>query len=103
MLYLSLYKTSVYGVYRECLVSILVRGLSCLTSLESVVLSAEKKLFSCFFLLDVLCSFRKGERFGVMDRCMKCSHYFRFLRVMAEEDEKVMDEIDRMRRYEPHG
>ena len=63
----------------------------------------EKKLLSCFFLIDVLCSFRKSEKFGLMDRCLKCRHYLRFLREMAEEDEKVMDEIDRMRRYEPRG
>jgi len=56
------------------------------------------------FMLDVLCSYVKSEKFvGAMDRCMKCPHYLRFLREMDEEDEKVMDEIDRMRRYEPHG
>jgi len=63
----------------------------------------ESKILACLFMLDVLCSFRKSLKFGLMDRCMKCSHYFRFLRVMAEEDEKVMDEIDRMRRFESHG
>lgn len=57
------------------------------------------KLLSCLFLLDVLCSYVKTEKFsGVMDRCLKCRHYARFLREMAEEDEKVMDEIDTMRR-----
>ena len=61
------------------------------------------KILSCLFLLDVLCSYRKTEGFGVMDRCMKCRHYEEFLRVMQEEDEKVMDEVDEMRRYEPHG
>jgi len=59
----------------------------------------KKKLFSCFFLLDVLCSFRKGERFGVMNRCFKCPHYRRFMREMEEEDVRVMDEIDRIRKY----
>ena len=57
---------------------------------------------SCLFLLDVLCSFRRTEKFGVMDRCLKCKHYLRFLRIMHEEDMKVMDEIDEMRRYEPY-
>lgn len=62
------------------------------------------KPFSCLFLLDVVCSYVKSEKsVGVMDRCMKCPHYERFLRMMDEEDEKVMDEIDRVRRYEPHG
>jgi hypothetical protein len=57
----------------------------------------------CFFSNDVVCSWRKSDKFGVMDRCLKCKHYQEFLRVMDEEDQKVMDEIDRMRRFEPHG
>jgi len=57
------------------------------------------KLLSCLFLLDVWCSFRKSEKFTMMDRCLKCKHYERFLREMDEEDEKVMDEIDEMRRF----
>jgi len=56
-----------------------------------------KKLLSCVFLVDVLCSFRKSEESGVMGRCFKCSHYFRFMREMEEEDDAVMDEIDRER------
>ena len=68
-----------------------------------MVLSSEKKLLFCVFSSDVLCSFRKSEKFGVMDRCLKCRYYKEFLREMAEEDEKVMDEIDRIRRYESHG
>jgi len=63
----------------------------------------KKKLFSCLFLSDVLCSYVKGQRSGVLDRCMKCRHYERFLSIMDAEDEKVMDEIDAMRRFEPHG
>ena len=58
------------------------------------------KPLSCLFALDVLCSFRKSEKvFGIMDRCLKCLHYLRFLEEMAEEDEKVMDEIDEVRRF----
>ena len=57
------------------------------------------KVLSCFFDVDVLCFHRKTESFGVMDRCLKCRHYEKFLRVMAEEDEKVMDEIDEMRSF----
>ena len=58
------------------------------------------KALSCLFLLDVLCSFRKSEKvFGIMDRCLKCRHYLEFLKVMQEEDEKIMDEIDEMRRF----
>ena len=51
------------------------------------------KVLSCVFFDDVLCSYRKDKRFGVMDRCTKCRYYEQFMREMAEEDEKVMDEI----------
>jgi len=61
------------------------------------------KVLSCFFWDDVLCSYRKTESFGMMDRCLKCRHYEKFLRVMAEEDEKEMDEIDEIRRRFEHG
>ena len=63
----------------------------------------QPKPFSCLFLLHIFCSFRKTEKFGIMDRCVKCRHYEEFLRIMDAEDEKVMEEIERMRRYEPHG
>ena len=67
------------------------------------MVDVKPKVFSCLFMPDVLCSFVKSERAtGVMDRCLKCRHYEEFLRIMAEEDEKVMDEIDRMREYEPY-
>jgi hypothetical protein len=33
-----------------------------------------------------------------MGRCFSCPHYERFLRMMDEEDEKEMDEIDRLRK-----
>ena len=64
------------------------------------MVDVKPKLLHCFFWLDVFCSYVKTEQFGIMDRCMRCSHYLRFLRVMAEEDEKIMDEIDRMREFE---
>jgi len=56
------------------------------------------KVLPCAFLPDVLCSFRKSEKFGIMDRCFKCSHYLRFMCEMDEEDERVMDEIDEIHR-----
>ena len=61
--------------------------------------TVKEKLFSCFFLPDVLCSFRNNENFAIMNRCLKCPHYKRFLREMDEEDERVMDEIDKIRKY----
>ena len=66
------------------------------------MVDVEPKVLSCLFWDDVLCSYRRTEKFGVMDKCMKCSHYLRFLRVMHELDMKD-DEIERMRRYEPYG
>lgn len=57
------------------------------------------KILSCMFLSDVLCSFRKSEEFGVMNRCLKCPHYQRFLREMEEEEEEFWEEVDRFRIY----
>ena len=53
----------------------------------------------CLFLNNVLCSYRKTEKVTVMSRCFKCRHHRRFLREMAEEDKKVMDEIDEIREH----
>jgi len=61
-------------------------------------MASSKKLLSCGFLLDVLCSYRKDAKFAIMGRCLKCPHYVRFMREMDEEDERVMDEIDKQRR-----
>lgn len=56
-----------------------------------------KKPLSCFFLLDVLCSYVKTEKFvGVMDRCLKCPHYLRFCREMEEEEEAFFEEVERL-------
>jgi hypothetical protein len=65
-----------------------------------VVLDDENglKCLPCVFWNDVLCSYRKDAKFVVMDRCFKCRHYTRFMREMDEEDERVMDEIDEIRR-----
>jgi len=60
------------------------------------------KPLSCLFTLKVFCSFRRSDKvFGIMDRCLRCKHYLEFLKEMEEEDEKIMDEIDEMRRF--HG
>jgi len=34
-------------------------------------------------------------KFVVMHRCMKCRFYREFMREMEEEDQEIMDEIDR--------
>jgi hypothetical protein len=59
---------------------------------------ADKVVLKCVFWDDVLCSFRKDVRSGVMARCFECPHYRRFEREMDEEDERVMNEIDEIRR-----
>ena len=60
---------------------------------------AKKKLLSCLFLLDVLCSFRKSEKSYIMNRCSECVHYKRFLKEMQEEEEEFFEEADRIRKY----
>ena len=67
------------------------------------MVDVEPKVLSCLFLPHILCSYRKTEKLGVMDRCLNCRYYREFLRIMHAEDMKVMDEIDRMRRYDPYG
>jgi len=57
------------------------------------------KCLPCVFLPDVLCAYCKGKGFGVMARCFTCSHFRRFEHEMDEEDERVMDEIDEIRKH----
>jgi len=63
----------------------------------------QPKILPCIFLNDILCSFRKTEKFAIMDRCLRCRYYREFLLEMQAEDEAVMDEIDRMREFELYG
>jgi len=62
-------------------------------------LDSAEKILPCFFLPDVLCSFRKSEKSVPMDRCFKCKYYRRFMREMDEEEERVWAEIDKIRKY----
>lgn len=57
-------------------------------------MTCSEKLLSCAFLLDVLCSYRKSEKSGVMGRCLKCEHYARFIREMDKEDEEMDKEVE---------
>ena len=56
------------------------------------------KVLSCGFRSNVLCSYRKFEGFGLMERCFTCREYRRFMREMAEEDEKEADEVEELNR-----
>lgn len=57
-------------------------------------MASAEKLLPCAFLLDVLCSYRKSEKSGVMGRCLKCEHYMRFIREMDKEDEEMDKEVE---------
>lgn len=64
----------------------------------------ESKILSCLFLLDVLCFFVKSKKFtGVLDRCMKCNHYFRFMADMEDEEEQFFEELEKLRVGESYG
>jgi len=57
------------------------------------------KVLSCVFFHDVLCSHRKSAKVFIMNRCYECSHFLRFEHEMDVEDERVMDEIDEIRKH----
>jgi len=63
---------------------------------------AEKRLMEswlCFFDENVFCPFSKVPKDRrVASVCHSCKHYARFMREMEEEDDRVMDEIDGIRR-----
>jgi len=60
--------------------------------------SAKKKLLSCVFSSYVPCSFRKNEKFGILNRCLRCPNYRKFVREMDEEDARETAEIEDIRR-----
>lgn len=59
----------------------------------------QAKLLTCIFFLDVLCSHRKTDDSRLMERCLECPEYARFLREMEEEEEKFFVECDKIRKY----
>ena len=58
------------------------------------------KLPSCVFFDDVLCSFRKSEKSGIMNRCFDCRYYKKFVEEKEKEEEEFWREVDEMRRDE---
>ena len=62
---------------------------------------ASMKVLSCVFFDDVLCSYRKNVKLGVMGRCFKCRYYKRFKRESDKEEEEFFEEVERIRRGEP--
>jgi hypothetical protein len=65
-------------------------------------MASPKKLLSCVFLNDVLCSYRKADVM-IMGRCFGCRHYFSFMsQVESEdmaEDSAYLAESERMNRF----
>ena len=57
------------------------------------------KILSCVFWDDVLCSFRKYEKIGVMDRCLKCEHCLRLFGEMDEEDQELDDWVREVKKH----
>jgi len=61
------------------------------------------KGLSCVFLPDVLCSYRKGKRSGVMGKCFECLYYEKFMSEMEKEEEKedvaFLAEFDHVNRF----
>jgi len=61
------------------------------------------KPLSCEFWDNVLCSFRRGAKGSIMQRCFECGHYLRFMAEMdveeEEEDAKCLQESERVNRF----
>lgn len=53
----------------------------------------------CAFLSNVVCSFQKYDKPMMLDRCLTCSHYLRFMRGMEEEEEEFFAECDKIRKF----
>lgn len=54
--------------------------------------------FLCTWLLGVICPHKKCACNRQLPQCSKCPSYAQFLREMDEEDEKMMDWIEEVRR-----
>jgi hypothetical protein len=60
--------------------------------------SGHRKVLPCVFFDDVLCSFRRSEKSGIMRRCLGCEHYKKFVEEMEKEEDEFFDEVERARR-----
>lgn len=58
----------------------------------------ERKREPCFYLDKVTCPHPEREKFRSLDyRCFRCHYFKEWEKTMDEEDERVMEEIDRIR------
>lgn len=57
------------------------------------------RAFSCLYLDDVVCPHPKRENLRSLDyRCFQCRHFKKWEKMMDEEDARVADEIERIRK-----
>lgn len=61
--------------------------------------SVKKKLLSCVLDDKVLCSRRKLEKSGFMERCFKCREMTRFIEEMDAEEEAFWEEEEKIRKF----
>lgn len=52
-------------------------------------------LLPCLFSNDIQCEFVKRSTFGMMDRCLTCEYFLRAMWEMEQQDEVMMDDVDR--------
>jgi len=70
-----------------------------LRSIPDLVDENGLKRLSCVFFDDVLCSYRKDAKSGVMGRCLKCPEYRRFERLMEKEDEEEARFVEEVQKH----
>ena len=54
----------------------------------------------CVFSDNVLCSYRKSLKSGIMERCFSCRHYFASMREMEKQEDEFWKEHDEIREIE---
>lgn len=58
----------------------------------------ERECMPCFYLDNVVCPHPKREQFRSLDyRCFQCRSFKKWEKIMDEEDERMMNEIDMIR------
>jgi hypothetical protein len=66
-------------------------------------LADKSKVLPCLFYVDVLCSYVRNPKLGMLDRCFACRYYLKFMSDMdkseEEEDTAFLAESERMHRF----
>lgn len=59
----------------------------------------EPKRMPCLYLDNLVCPHPKREKFRSLDyRCFRCRYFKEWEKTMDDEDERVLNEIDRIRK-----